>query len=208
MEPIVVKNVVATFNLRRRPFTPEEYYAIAKHSPNSEYNPRKFHAIVQRIRFVEGRSATGLIFRSTKVVLTGAGSCCADATQIAQHLCRRIDAALHHMPGHQMQRCRVFRLQVRNIVGSVRLPFRVPGHICVQHKNKWDNDEYKWALIFDTTVFPALRCRVTEKNGEKKIATILAFHNGKIIVTGVRTVEMLEIIYEKFHSFVSAIHNH
>ena len=143
MEPIEVKNLVATFKLRRFAYTPQEYLAIASRSPNSEYNPQKFHAIIQRLHYVLNKSSTALIFRSSKVVLTGAGTCRADAERIAEQLCRRIDFALKDIHGCQSQRSRVSNLLVRNIVGSVRLPFKVPAHICLQHKSHFDNEEYK-----------------------------------------------------------------
>jgi TATA-box binding protein (TBP) (component of TFIID and TFIIIB) len=207
MEPIKVKNVVATFRLRRFPFTPQEYLAIANRSPNSEYRPQKFHAIIQRLHCIPQKSSTALIFRSTKVVLTGAGACRMDAESIGQQLCRRIDFALQHIHGRQKRRCRVNNLLVRNMVGSVRLPFKVPAPLCLQHSQWFADAEHKWALIFDATVFPALRCKITSRDGgSKKIATILAFNNGKMIITGVKCETMLKTIYEKFYKFIDFVH--
>ena len=63
----VIQNVVATFNVG----CPLDLKGIAMSSRNSEYNPRRFSAVIARQR---DPRATALIFASGKVVITGARS--------------------------------------------------------------------------------------------------------------------------------------
>ena len=49
--------------------TPLELKTIALHARNAEYNPKRFSAVIMRLRQPK---TTGLIFASGKVVITGA----------------------------------------------------------------------------------------------------------------------------------------
>ncbi|ORD96715.1 hypothetical protein HERIO_2801, partial [Hepatospora eriocheir] len=62
-----LQNVVATVNLKR---TLDLKY-IALHARNAEYNPKRFAAVIMRIREPK---TTALIFSSVKMVVTGAKS--------------------------------------------------------------------------------------------------------------------------------------
>lgn len=60
-----LQNVVATVNLN----CPLNLKNIALHARNAEYNPRRFAAVVMRLREPK---TTALIFSSGKMVVTGA----------------------------------------------------------------------------------------------------------------------------------------
>jgi transcription initiation factor TFIID TATA-box-binding protein len=62
---VTIQNVVATLNLGMR----VDLNKIAQTARNAEYNPRRFAAVIMRIR--EPRS-TALIFASGKMIVTGA----------------------------------------------------------------------------------------------------------------------------------------
>lgn len=63
----VLQNVVATVNLDCR----LDLKTIALHARNAEYNPKRFAAVIMRIREPK---TTALIFASGKMVVTGAKS--------------------------------------------------------------------------------------------------------------------------------------
>ena len=63
----VLQNIVATCNLG----CDLELKTIAMHARNAEYNPKRFSAVIMRIR---DPKTTALIFRSGKMVVTGAKS--------------------------------------------------------------------------------------------------------------------------------------
>lgn len=63
----VLQNVVATVNLECR----LDLKTIALHARNAEYNPKRFAAVIMRIREPK---TTSLIFASGKMVVTGAKS--------------------------------------------------------------------------------------------------------------------------------------
>uniref|UniRef100_A0A914NPU6 Uncharacterized protein n=1 Tax=Meloidogyne incognita TaxID=6306 RepID=A0A914NPU6_MELIC len=44
---------------------------MARNGINTEYNPKRFHSIIMRIRHKHNRTTAALIFQSSKVVLTG-----------------------------------------------------------------------------------------------------------------------------------------
>lgn len=62
-----LQNIVATVNLECK----LDLKAIALSSRNSEYNPRRFAAVIMRIR---DPKTTALLFSSGRVVVTGARS--------------------------------------------------------------------------------------------------------------------------------------
>ena len=63
-----IQNVVSTINMK----TQLDLKTIALKSLNSEYNPRRFSALIMRIR--EPARTTALIFATGKMVVTGAKS--------------------------------------------------------------------------------------------------------------------------------------
>ena len=62
-----LQNIVATCNLA----CDLDLKTIAMHARNAEYNPKRFAAVIMRIR---DPKTTALIFRSGKMVVTGAKS--------------------------------------------------------------------------------------------------------------------------------------
>lgn len=79
-----IQNVVATTNLG----VSLELKTIAMQARNAEYNPKRFAAVVMRIREPK---TTALIFSSGKIVVTGAKS--EDASKLASRKYARIDHA-------------------------------------------------------------------------------------------------------------------
>ncbi|KAL3118559.1 hypothetical protein niasHT_005774 [Heterodera trifolii] len=66
-----ISNCTVVFKINVEPLTREQFLAIAQRGANAEYNPRRFHAIIMRIRTTTGKTVAALVFQSARVVLTG-----------------------------------------------------------------------------------------------------------------------------------------
>ncbi|KAG5457068.1 MAG: hypothetical protein BJ554DRAFT_3015 [Olpidium bornovanus] len=113
-----LQNIVATVNLE----TPLDLKTIALHARNAEYNPKRFAAVIMRIREPK---TTALIFASGKMVVTGAKS--EDDSRLAARKYARIVQKL----GFQ---AKFTEFKIQNIVGScdVKFPIRLEG-LAVEH---------------------------------------------------------------------------
>lgn len=107
------RNIVSTVNLGCK----LDLKHIALKARNAEYNPKRFAAVIMRIREPK---TTALIFASGKMVCTGAKS--EEASRLAARKYARIIQKL----GFQ---ARFLDFKIQNIVGScdVRFPIRLEG---------------------------------------------------------------------------------
>uniref|UniRef100_A0A183CAP1 Late endosomal/lysosomal adaptor and MAPK and MTOR activator 5 n=1 Tax=Globodera pallida TaxID=36090 RepID=A0A183CAP1_GLOPA len=101
-----------------------QFLAIAQNGINTEYNPRRFHAIIMRVRCRE-RTVSALVFRSGRVVLAGVPHPC-----LSKKMAERVRRRLQHTQSTQL--C-VEQLRVVNIVG-VHTP--VVLHMVNAHKKR------------------------------------------------------------------------
>ncbi|KAJ2993658.1 TATA-box-binding protein [Globomyces sp. JEL0801] len=108
-----LQNIVATVNLDCR----LDLKTIALHARNAEYNPKRFAAVIMRIREPK---TTALIFASGKMVVTGAKS--EEQSKLAARKYARIVQKL----GFQ---AKFTDFKIQNIVGScdVKFPVRLEG---------------------------------------------------------------------------------
>ena len=108
-----LQNIVATCNLA----CDLDLKTIAMYARNAEYNPKRFAAVIMRIR---DPKTTALIFRSGKMVVTGAKSE-ADARTAARKYARIIQKL--EFPA------RFADFKIQNMVGScdVKFPIRLEG---------------------------------------------------------------------------------
>lgn len=107
----ILQNIVATCNLA----TELDLKTIALKARNAEYNPKRFAAVIMRIR---DPKTTALIFRSGKMVVTGAKSE-EDARMAARKYARIIQKL--DFPA------RFADFKIQNMVRVGRLP---PPHAC------------------------------------------------------------------------------
>ncbi|KAL3125606.1 hypothetical protein niasHT_005493 [Heterodera trifolii] len=149
---------------------------------NTEYNPRRFHAIIMRIRTPTGKTVAALVFQSARVVLTGVPHP-SSANKMAARVLRRIQ---HTQSGITLD---IHQLRVVNIVGVQTFPQR----ISVERLQNTLGGTY------DPTIFPALRCKLL--NG----VTCLIYISGKVIVTGAKT---LDVIQHSFNHLSSILPNY
>lgn len=162
----VLQNVVATVNLNCK----LDLRSIALRARNAEYNPKRFAAVIMRIR---DPKTTALIFASGKMVVTGAKS--EKASKIASQRYAKIINKL----GFNAQ---FTDFKIQNIVSSCDLKFciRLEG-LAYAHSN---------FCSYEPELFPGLIYRMV-----KPKIVLLIFVSGKIVLTGAK---VREDIYEAF----------
>ncbi|EPZ36225.1 TATA-box-binding protein [Rozella allomycis CSF55] len=109
----VLQNIVATVNLECQ----LDLKTIALHARNAEYNPKRFAAVIMRIR---DPKTTALIFASGKMVVTGAKS--EEHSRLAARKYARIIQKLGFP-------AKFSEFKIQNIVGScdIKFPIRLEG---------------------------------------------------------------------------------
>jgi len=163
-----VQNIVATVNLACR----LDLKTIALHARNAEYNPKRFAAVIMRIREPK---TTALIFASGKMVVTGAKS--EDDSKLASRKYARIIQKLGFM-------AKFTDFKIQNIVSScdVKFPIRLEG-LAFSHGV---------FSSYEPELFPGLIYRMV-----KPKIVLLIFVSGKIVLTGAK---QREEIYQAFES--------
>lgn len=158
-----LQNIVSTVNLGCK----LDLKNIAMHARNAEYNPKRFAAVIMRIR--EPRT-TALIFSSGKMVCTGAKS--EDQSRLASRKYARIVQKLG-FPAKFME------FKVQNMVGScdVRFPIQLEG-LCLTHSQ---------FSTYEPELFPGLIYRMV-----KPRVVLLIFVSGKVVITGAKTKKDIE----------------
>ncbi|PRQ74231.1 Transcription factor TFIID (or TATA-binding protein, TBP)-domain containing protein [Rhodotorula toruloides] len=160
------RNIVATVNLECK----LDLKTIALHARNAEYNPKRFAAVIMRIREPK---TTALVFASGKVVVTGAKS--EDDSRLAARKYARIIQKL----GFETK---FTDFKIQNIVGScdVKFPIRLEG-LAYGHGH---------FSSYEPELFPGLIYRMV-----KPKVVLLIFVSGKIVLTGAK---FREEIYQAF----------
>jgi transcription initiation factor TFIID TATA-box-binding protein len=173
-----IQNVVATVDLECR----LDLSVIAAQARNVEYNRKKFHAVIMRIR---DPKTTALIFASGKLVITGAKS------EAAARLAARKHARAIEKCGFKTG---FANFKIQNLVGSCSLGWyvRLEGL-------KYQNPLF---VSYEPELFPGLVYRVAGL-GSRRVrggapthsAVLLVFANGKVVITGAKD---LDTLYESF----------
>lgn len=135
---------------------------IAMNCRNAEYNPRRFAAVIMRIREPK---TTALIFRSGKMVCTGAKS-----EELSKDAAKKYAKAIKKV-GYPEVNLQDFKIQ--NIVGSCDVGFPISlESLHTAHLN---------FTSYEPEIFPGLIYRmVTPK------IVLLIFASGKIVLTGAK----------------------
>lgn len=168
-----LQNIVATVNLDCR----LDLKTIALHARNAEYNPKRFAAVIMRIR---DPKTTALIFASGKMVVTGAKS--EDDSKLASRKYARIIQKLGF-------NAKFTDFKIQNIVGScdIRFPIRLEG-LAMRHNH---------FSSYEPELFPGLIYRMM-----KPKIVLLIFVSGKIVLTGAK---VREEIYQAFEMMVPVL---
>jgi len=160
----IIHNVVATANL----MVPLDLKKIALTARNAEYNPRRFSAVIMRIR---DPKSTALVFKSGKLVVTGTKSA-ADARQAARKFGKIIMKV-----GYPEARFKEFK--VENLVSTFTVPF--PIHLEQLYKDLPPNQQSN----YEPEVFPGLIYK-------SPTGTLLIFVSGKCVMIGMRRQEDID----------------
>lgn len=161
-----LQNIVSTVNLNCK----LDLKKIALHARNAEYNPKRFAAVIMRIR--EPRT-TALIFSSGKMVCTGAKS--EEDSRLAARKYARIIQKLGFT-------AKFLDFKIQNMVGScdVKFPIRLEG-LVLTHGN---------FSSYEPELFPGLIYRMVRPR-----IVLLIFVSGKVVLTGAK---VRQEIYEAF----------
>lgn len=161
-----LQNVVATVNLNCK----LDLKAIALRARNAEYNPKRFAAVIMRIR---DPKTTALIFASGKMVVTGAKS-----EQTSKLAAQKFSRIIHKLGFNT----KFADFKIQNIVSSCDTQFsiRLEG-LAFAHSN---------FCSYEPELFPGLIYRMV-----KPKIVLLIFVSGKIVLTGAK---MRDEIYEAF----------
>lgn len=161
-----LQNIVSTVNL----YCKLDLKKIALHARNAEYNPKRFAAVIMRIR--EPRT-TALIFSSGKMVCTGAKS--EEDSRLAARKYARIIQKLGFP-------AKFLDFKIQNMVGScdVKFPIRLEG-LVLTHSS---------FSSYEPELFPGLIYRMV-----KPRIVLLIFVSGKVVLTGAK---VRQEIYEAF----------
>lgn len=169
-----LQNIVATVNLDCR----LDLKTIALHARNAEYNPKRFAAVIMRIR---DPKTTALIFASGKMVVTGAKS--EEQSRLASRKYARIIQKLGFQAKFQ-------DFKIQNIVGScdVKFPIRLEG-LAYAHGH---------FSSYEPELFPGLIYRMV-----KPKIVLLIFVSGKIVLTGAKVREEIYQAFENIYPVLS-----
>jgi transcription initiation factor TFIID TATA-box-binding protein len=163
-----LQNIVSTVNLKCK----LDLRDIALKARNAEYNPKRFAAVIMRIREPK---TTALIFASGKMVCTGARS--EEDSKKAARQYAKIIAKL----GYEV---RFTEFTIQNIVGScdVKFPIRLEGLAAS------DNSKF---CSYEPEMFPGLIYRMLSPK-----IVLLIFVSGKIVLTGAKNREDIYKAYQ------------
>merc|ERR1711879_407717 len=165
-----LQNIVSTINLGCL----LDLKKIATQARNAEYNPKRFAAVIMRIR--EPRT-TALIFSSGKMVCTGAKS--EDLSRLAARKYARVIQKL----GFQVK---FVDFKIQNMVASVdvQFPIRLEGLVLTHPQ----------FCNYEPELFPGLIFRMV-----KPKIVLLIFVSGKVVLTGAKQKEDIDQAFKNIY---------
>ncbi len=170
---ISVENVVATATLDQK----LDLIAIMKVFRNVEYRPKKFPGLVFRLK--RPKTAT-LIFSTGKMVCTGAKS-----EKLARSAIKKV---VKELKGNGIIILGKPVIVIQNIVASANLHGKIDLEMAA---DIMDN------VMYEPEQFPGLIYRMAEPK-----VVILIFASGKLVCTGGKSAEMVDVAVEKLHGIL------
>uniref|UniRef100_A0A6A7FXR3 TATA-box-binding protein n=2 Tax=Hirondellea gigas TaxID=1518452 RepID=A0A6A7FXR3_9CRUS len=170
-----LQNIVSTVTLG----CPLDLKKIALQARNAEYNPKRFAAVIMRIR---DPRTTALIFSSGKMVCTGAKS--EDDSRLAARKYARIVQKLGFT-------AKFMEFKIQNMVGScdVKFPIRLEG-LVLGHSQ---------FSSYEPELFPGLIYRMV-----KPRIVLLIFVSGKIVLTGAKVRQEIYDAFENIYPILKS----
>lgn len=170
-----LQNIVSTVNLG----CSLDLRKIAQQARNAEYNPKRFAAVIMRIR---SPRTTALIFSSGKMVCTGAKSE-EDSIQAARRYARVIQKL-----GFE---AKFLDFKIQNMVGSADVNFKIQLEaLSMRHK------EY---CSYEPELFPGLIYRII-----KPKIVLLIFNSGKVVLTGAKERREIDEAFLLIHPILKS----
>merc|ERR1712156_343865 len=170
-----LQNIVSTVSLCCR----LDLKKIALHARNAEYNPKRFAAVIMRIR--EPRT-TSLIFSSGKMVCTGAKS------QEQSRMAARKFARIIQKLGFEVK---FNEFKIQNMVGSVDVGFPIRLEGLVLMHAQFSN--------YEPELFPGLIYRMVRPK-----IVLLIFVSGKVVLTGAKVKEDIDQAFNNIYPILKA----
>jgi transcription initiation factor TFIID TATA-box-binding protein len=170
---VSVENVVATASLDQK----IDLLAIMKVFRNVEYRPKKFPGLVFRLK--RPKTAT-LIFSTGKMVCTGAKS-----EKLARSAIRKV---VNELKNNGIIILGKPTIVIQNIVASANLHGKIDLELAA---DIMDN------VMYEPEQFPGLIYRM----GDPKVV-ILIFASGKLVCTGGKSAEMVDVAVAKLHGIL------
>ena len=169
----VLQNIVCTVTLG----CPLDLKRITLHARNAEYNPKRFAAVIMRIR---DPKTTALIFASGKMVCTGAKH---------EEQCRQAARKYTRIIQKLGFPAKFSEFKVQNIVATcdVRFPIRLEG-LAFEHCN---------FASYEPELFPGLIYRMVSPK-----VVLLIFVSGKLVITGAKNRDN---IYNSFGNILPVL---
>ena len=186
-----LQNIVSTANLG----CPLKLRQIALQAKNAEYNPKRFAAVIMRIKEPK---TTALIFSSGKMVCTGAKS--EDDSRKASRKYAKIIKSL----GFKVE---FKEFKVQNIVGSCDIKFQIHlnklnMHLGKLNSNNSNNKGKKYVCHYEPEIFPGLIYHMN-----KPEIVLLIFVSGKIVLTGAKEKQEIFDAFNKIFPLLKKYRN-
>lgn len=156
---------------------------IALKARNAEYKPKRFSAVILRIREPK---ATALVFRSGKIVVTGAKS--EDCAKLAARKFTRIIQKIGFQP-------QFTDFKIQNVVATCAVGFRVRLEgLAIDHLQ---------FARYEPELFPGLVYRMAGSH-----AVVLIFTTGRIIITGTKSKEAMYKVFDDIYPVICKFRKH
>ena len=170
---VSVENVVATASLDQK----IDLLAIMKVFVNVEYNPKRFPGLVFRLKRPK---TTTLIFSTGKMVCTGAKS-----EKMARSAVKKV---VRELKNNGIIILSTPKIEIQNIVATANLHGKVDLEAAADIMEN---------VMYEPEQFPGLIYRM----GDPKVV-ILIFASGKLVCTGGKSAEMVDVAVVKLHGIL------
>mmetsp|Transcript_2621 Transcript_2621/g.8179 ORF Transcript_2621/g.8179 Transcript_2621/m.8179 type:complete len:240 (+) Transcript_2621:111-830(+) len=170
---VVVQNVVATVNLR----VPIDLKKVALSARNAEYNPKKFAAVIMRIR---DPRCTALVFSTGKMVVTGAKS-----EQQSRQGARKFAAIVKKL-GYAPK---FSEFKIQNMVATADVGFPIRLEALTYAHAKFSS--------YEPELFPGLVYRLVNPK-----TVLLIFVSGRLVITGGKALDQLHTAFDKMYPVI------
>ncbi|KAI5063119.1 hypothetical protein GOP47_0021666 [Adiantum capillus-veneris] len=171
----VIQNLVCTIQVG----CPLNVAEVALKARNAEYNPRSFRACIMRLKEPK---ATALIFGTGKVVITGTKELkhCEEASRKFVRILNKIGYPTAKLQNHTIQ----------NVVATCDMKFGIALPLL---------DNAPGVMVeYDSGVFPGAIMRTTNPK-----TCFLVFSSGKVVLTGLKDINLVQAGFEKAYEIVS-----